>query len=198
METTDNSPQEPDTPPPTPPDTEAQGLRATWRRWRRKAWFRWVTDIATFLLIFGGVQWVQALGLVGAGEPAPAFTLSSVDGEQISLEQLKGRKTVLAFWAPWCSVCRVESANLSKVQEDAGEDYQVMSVVLGYQGMEDVRAFMNSHDVDYPVLLGDRSIADDYAVSKFPTLYILDEEGRIEHSSVGYTSTLGIRWRLWF
>jgi peroxiredoxin len=181
-----------------PPVTPSCSLRAGWARMRQRRWFRWATDLAMFGLIFGGVQAVQSLGLVGAGDPAPDFALTTVDGEAVSLSGLKGKKTVLAFWAPWCSVCQVESASLSKLQEGAGEDYQVVSVVLGYEGSEDVRAFMNRHGVDYPVLMGDRGIADDYAVSKFPTLYVLDEDGRVEHSTVGYTSTLGMRWRLWF
>lgn len=150
------------------------------------------------LFVVQVVAYVQTLDLLGRGEEAPAFSLYDMEGEQHSLESYGGKKTLLAFWAPWCSVCKVETGTLSSLQADLGEDVNVVSVVVGYEGKDEVRAFMEEHGVDYTVLLGNRSISKAYAVNKFPTLYVLDEKGRVQNTMEGYTSGVGLRWRLWF
>ena len=72
----------------------------------------------------------------------------------------------------------------------------MVSVVLDYQGRADIEKFIDEQGVDYPVLMGDRQTAVDYNVSAYPTMYIIDEEGKIEHAVAGYSTTLGMLWRV--
>jgi peroxiredoxin len=169
-----------------------------WNRMRQTWWSRALIDISTAFLIFFGVSTYQGWDLIGSGEEAPDFALQTMDGTQMTLSEHRGKPVLLAFWAPWCSVCTVETGNISGIKASMGEDVHVISVVVGYEDKAQVRAFMDEHEVDYPVMLGTRALAKDYAVSKFPTLYVLDEEGRIDHAEIGYTTELGLRWRLMF
>lgn len=106
---------------------------------------------------------------------------------------------MIVFWAPWCGVCKVESSNISAIHQAYQKDdsVTVISIVLGYNNLQEVKDFMTAHDVDYPVLLGDKQLNHDYKIDVFPTAYIISPNGEIEDGIVGYTSEFGLRWRLW-
>ena len=176
-----------------------------WARIRRRAWARWTIDLMLFGLVFGAVSMWQSRDLVSTGVAAPATALRGLDGELHRMGEAQPRKTLVVFWAPWCGVCKAESDNISRVRSWVGDRVDVISVVLGYEGEgrvapgavpSDVARYVESHEVDYPVLLGDRQTAQDYRISVFPTMYVLDEEGEVEHTVTGYTTTLGMLWRV--
>ncbi len=60
------------------------------------------------------VDSIQALMTLGAGDPAPDFTLETLDGTKVSLADQRGRFVVMDFWATWCPPCRM---SLPKLQE---------------------------------------------------------------------------------
>ncbi len=159
-------------------------------------WVRWSVDLAIAAVVVLVVMGWQTRNLIGGGEPAPAFELRDLEGRTWKLEDLKGKPVLLTFWAPWCGVCKAESSNVSAVRKAEGEDAHVLSIVLAYDGIEDIRRFMAEQEVDYPVLLGNDRIMRDFKVEAFPTTYYLSEDGRIQRATVGYTSRLGMRARL--
>lgn len=173
-------------------------VRERWRIARQKRWVRWGTDVALFAAVLIAVTAWQTRGLVGSGEAAPPFTLTDLDGRQWSLEGLRGKKVVLTFWAPWCSVCAAETSTISSLHQSVGDDAHVVSVALSWDDVADVRRFVADHGVEYPVLLGNESVRRAFRISAFPTTYVLSKDGRIEDAAVGYTTGLGLRWRLWF
>lgn len=196
--TIDTTAQSPDT---TAADTTPgtpRGLRHTWQRLRQKRWFRWSIDLTIFALLFAAISLWQGRNLVGSGQPAPDFTLPDMQGQAHALADYQGKKTFVVFWAPWCPVCGAESDNISRVKSWMGERIHVTSVVLDYQSMEDVQKFVDKHNVDYPVLLGTQQVQQDYRISAYPTMYVLDKEGKIDATVPGYTTTLGMLWRALF
>lgn len=187
---------------PTPP---TQPKRRWWQRrppavprtrWQRVR--RFLLDVAILGVLAIGISFWQGRSLLGSGAAAPAFSLTTTDGQRITTTDLKGQKTLLAFWAPWCGVCGAESDNLSRIQSWLGGRVRVVSVVLDARGEGDVQKFMTEQEVDYPVLLGNPAIAAAYQVKSYPTIYVLDAEGHIEHAVVGYTTTAGLLGRVLF
>ncbi|XXF75018.1 TlpA disulfide reductase family protein [Myxococcaceae bacterium GXIMD 01537] len=172
-------------------------LGEAWGRARERRWVRWGADLALFALLALAVTAWQTRNLPGGGTPAPDFTLRTLSGEQVRLADLRGKPVVIAFWAPWCGVCKVESSTLSALQSTVGERAHVISVALAYDDEASVRRFAQERAVDYPVLLGDDALQRAFRVEMFPTVFILSPEGRIEQAAVGYTSQLGLLWRLW-
>ena len=180
---TENTPQKP-------------SLRQRWRKANERRAFRWGTQAALFILIFWAIMAFQTRKLIDDESPAPAFQLQDLQGQSYALEDHQGDKVVLAFWSPFCSICALEVDTLNAIHEDP--DAQVISVVLSYRNHDEIQAFINENEVRYPVLLGTKELARDYRVESYPTIYIIDEEGRVQSTMVGYTTEIGLRARLSF
>ncbi len=164
----------------------------------KRGWRGWLTDAAIAILILAVVFAWQTWDHVDSGTEAPSFELQTLqDGSTISSESLRGKPTLVYFWAPWCGVCDATSENVATVNGWVGDSANVVSIALSYKSEAELREFAAENGIDYPVLEGGNTQAGDYAVTSFPTFYILDAEGRVRSSVVGYTTTLGLRLRLW-
>ena len=163
--------------------------------YRTRRALRWAVDLAVVLALVAAIGAWQTRGHV-RGVPLPAEALTSLDGRTVSLQSLAGKPTVLAFWAPWCGVCKASSDNLSRAAHLLGSRAQVVSIALAYNDRGQVERYVHDGAVDYPVLLGDDALARTLNVTSFPTLYFVGADGTISGSAVGYTTTLGLLWRL--
>jgi len=163
--------------------------------YRERRGVRWATDLFVLfvvLLVVGAFQTRKHLR--GAVPPLPLTTL---DGQTTSLDAYKGKKTLVYLWAPWCGVCKAESQNVSWARSLVGSRANVVSIATAYEKVDDVRGYMNARGVDYPVLLGaDAAVERAFHVSAFPTVYFVDASGKITGSATGYTTTVGLLWRL--
>ncbi|HEV8040296.1 MAG TPA: redoxin domain-containing protein [Bryobacteraceae bacterium] len=120
------------------------------------------------------------------GQMAADFKLKSVTGKEIGLQDLKGNFVLIDFWATWCAPCRRDLPAVEKLhQEFHGEGL----VVLGVNGGEDsetVRQFLRMSKLSYPVLLTpDNEVMQSYSVTAFPTVVLLDADGKIVFYHVG-------------
>jgi thiol-disulfide isomerase/thioredoxin len=178
---------------------EEHGWRERVARLRQTRTWRWGVELVMVAAIFLGVSAWQTRHLLSRAEPAPSVALTRLaDGQPTSLEALRGKKTALVLWAPWCGVCKAEVGALNALAESLGDDAQLVSVALSYEDRADVEGFIREQGVRYPVLLGDARATKALRVSAFPTIYILDAQGRISASVVGYTPSWTLRLRLWW
>ncbi len=165
------------------------------RRYQRSRGLRWLVDgVAIFIVILGVSAWQTRAHL--AGVPIPKMPLTDMSGQVVFLESLRGKPSIVSIWAPWCGVCGAQSQNVSWVTRLVEERANVTSVVASYRSVAEATQFMKDHDVDYPVLLAPDGWAESMNVRVFPTIYFIDADGTIKRSVTGYTTTLGLLWRL--
>ena len=120
------------------------------------------------------------------GQVAADFTLKSNAGKEFSLKDLRGRFVLLDFWATWCGPCRCDLPAVEKLHQDF---HRKGLVVLGINSGEDaetVNQFLRTSKLTYPILLtADSSVALSYNVNAFPTVVLIDAEGKIVFYHVG-------------
>jgi len=130
------------------------------------------------------------------GDPPPDFTLTSLDGKDVTLSELRGKKVVLNFWATWCPPCKAEmphmqnyyeqyakkdnveiiAVNLTKAERDVTDDAKVDSVMT----------FRDSYNLTFPILLDPKNSAgEDYQILTIPTTYFIDSNGYIQRAIKG-------------
>jgi thiol-disulfide isomerase/thioredoxin len=163
------------------------------KTYRASRVLRWAVELAVFLGIVLAVDAFQTRG--HARGVVPELGLRALDGSAVPTATLLGQPLVLVVWAPWCGVCKLETGNVSRARSWLEPRAKVISVAAAYQNVADVREYMRDHAVDYPVLLAGREFQRVLGVRAFPSLFVLDESGRIVRSTQGYTTTFGLWWR---
>ena len=133
-----------------------------------------------------------------AGEPrrrAPEFTLPTLDGTEVQLSSLRGHIVILDFWATWCPPCEVQMPILDALWEDErdrrekpGPGLAVVGVSVDTLPADEVEAWVEERGFEYPIALGDQALARAFGAIGFPTLVVVDPEGRIHTRHVGVLS----------
>jgi cytochrome c biogenesis protein CcmG/thiol:disulfide interchange protein DsbE len=147
---------------------------------------RWrVVGLALGLL--GGVAGTLALlprpelGRPTWHEPAPAFSVKTLEGERLRLSDLRGEVVLVNFWATWCPPCRREMPAFQAAYEryrDRGFSVVGLSTDLG--GRDAVRAYVKQAGVTYPVALASEGVRLAYGgVSMLPQSFLVDREGKV-------------------
>lgn len=114
------------------------------------------------------------------------FTLEDLNGDKVSLSQLKGKKIFLNFWATWCPPCKGEMPDMEKLyQEIKGSELVILAVNVGEE-KETVEAFISKNNYSFPVLLDSSGdVSKLYHVSGIPTSYFIDTEGYLDYGITG-------------
>lgn len=140
-------------------------------------------------------QAAAALGLSGAGEPAPTFELVTLQGEPLSLEGLRGKVVLVNFWASWCPPCRVEMPGFDRVYRERSRDgFVIVGIATDRYAEEDIREFVETYEISYPIALATQQVVRDYGgVRRLPESYLLDRDGRVRHRVIGYFAEPALR-----
>jgi thiol-disulfide isomerase/thioredoxin len=119
---------------------------------------------------------------------APAWSLPDVNGKTVRSSDFKGKVVLLDFWATWCPPCRDEIPGFIELQEQYGDQgLVVVGVSLDEGGAAVVKRFMQRFKMNYPVVMGDEKVANDFGgIRGIPTTFVLDREGRIVSRHVGF------------
>ncbi len=130
-----------------------------------------------------------------ARSAAPAFNLMDASGKTVQFADYRGKVLLLNFWATDCGGCRLEIPWL--VEIDRSYRNKKVAVVgismdVSYENLKNaaeawtrVNPFVQSHQIRYPVLMGDNSVTKRYSIEALPVTYLIDAGGRIAATYVG-------------
>ncbi|OEH92485.1 TlpA disulfide reductase family protein [Bacillus solimangrovi] len=124
------------------------------------------------------------------GGVAPLFSLTNLQGEQVSLQELKGTKVILNFWATWCPPCKEEMPEMQKFYEENKDNDVIVLAVNATQTeirASDVQDFVNEYELTFPILLDEEGIVntDMYHVVTLPTTFFIDSNGIMQQQVLG-------------
>ena len=137
--------------------------------------------------------------LLPVGSVAPSFTLSTPQGQNVSLADYRGKAVLLEFFATWCPHCNAESPHLHDLYASLPKSkVAFVSVNADGETAPSVFAFHRYYGLQYPALVDPSSqpgsfnqqgaagkVTTSYAVEAYPTFYVLDSRGRITWRSDG-------------
>jgi len=114
------------------------------------------------------------------------FTVRDLDGRTISSASLRGKVTVINFWATWCGPCRAEIPDLVALQEKYQDSLQIVGISQDEAPAEVVKKFAVDRNVNYPIAMMTADLEQRFpGIVALPTSYILDRDGRIVQKHVG-------------
>ena len=137
---------------------------------------------------------------------APSFSVRTIKGETLTLGYIDGKPTLksdkqangkvefkvlfLDFWATWCAPCLVEMKYLQRFHEKYSEQGLVIVGISLDENEDAIRKFVKEQQLTYDIAINSGA-ATDYKVAEIPRNYIIDSEGRIHHSHIGFMPGIG-------
>ena len=119
------------------------------------------------------------------GGPAPAFKLETVDGQIISMADLKGQFVVLNFWATWCVPCIKEMPEFQKAHLSLDQKVKIIGINLA-ESKEKVSEYIRNKGFSFPVLLdGYGNVSQEYEVIHLPVTFFISPDGVIRRKLFG-------------
>lgn len=118
---------------------------------------------------------------------APDFTLTSIDGTQLSLKSLRGKFVVIDFWGSWCPWCIKGFPALKAYYEQHSDRLEVLGVDCN-DTEEQWRAAVKEHSLPWKQVRmekGQEDVLRAYGVRGFPTKVIVSPEGKLLNTTVG-------------
>jgi thiol-disulfide isomerase/thioredoxin len=116
----------------------------------------------------------------GAEQPLD-FTAATLAGPELDVSTLAGEPVVLWFWAPWCTICRVEAPDVAAVAADLQDDVTFLGVP-GRGHTDDMRSFVQdtgTGDLQHLVDV-DGSLWQRFRVVSQPSFAFVGADGSVE------------------
>lgn len=149
---------------------------------RQRLWIRLILAIVVLAL--------AALGYfsLSAKQPAPDVVFTSITGEKVSMQNLRGKVVMVNFWATSCTTCIKEMPQMVETYNKyKGKGLDFIAVAMSYDPPNYVLNYAQTRALPFKVALdtqGDVAKAFD-DVKLTPTTYVIDKNGNIIKRYVG-------------
>jgi peroxiredoxin len=126
-------------------------------------------------------------GAVKPGEPAPNFQLRDMNGQAVSLSDLRGKIVLVNFWATWCGPCRIEMPAMERLYRTYDrKDFEILAVSTDAQGVAVTRPFQQENQLTFPILHdADFRVGLSYGARTLPMTFMVDRQGIVRQQIFG-------------
>jgi len=167
----------------------------------RKKIISWLSQGLLFIGIFVLVAWWQQKDMLPTSSESisPRFTLVDMQGNVHDfVPRQQSQKTLVYFFAPWCSVCHASIDNIEEIKQSSDGKINFYAIALSWKNKQEIEAFLVEHDLTMPILMGTNETSEAFKIGGFPSYYVIDKSGKLTSRDMGYTTELGMRIRLGF
>ncbi|MFN7705872.1 MAG: TlpA family protein disulfide reductase [Chryseotalea sp.] len=132
------------------------------------------------------------------GRQAPNIKGIKLDGDTLSLEELRGKVVYIDVWATWCGPCREEFPHMKKLQENFKNNENIVFLNVSVdRDKEAWRNFIKSGQTPKGIhIINDGSIYNTYLISGIPRYILIDNRGKIINADAFRPSSKGIKDQL--
>ena len=148
-----------------------------------KKYFKWLGCIG---VVFAAIC---LFGCPAEQEPsqtnriAPDFSLRTIDGEDIRLQNFRGEQFVhITFWATWCPACLMEIPKLIKLYQSIGnKPLTILAINVGVNdSVKKVRRLQDQYKMPYKILFDESGIvSQQYGIMGIPTHIVVNKNGQV-------------------
>ena len=117
-----------------------------------------------------------------------SFVLKKPDGSEFSSSQLQGRRSLIHFWAAWCTPCLAEIPTLVEVAgraKDSQVQFVMISLDSAWSEAEKVLPSRQLPSNMVSLINPDRSVAERFGTFQYPETYFLGADGKVIRKLVG-------------
>lgn len=175
-------------------ETKTASISAAVRTWAQldpaeaRKWVAGLTDEKLKKNLHEEAMPVPVANLV-AGQEAPDFKASTLDGKSFQLSDYRGKYILLDFWATWCGPCLAETPNLKKIHDAFGNrgDFVLIGLSLD-RDAEKPRTYLKENQCGWvDGFLGDwgkDKVTKKYGVQGIPSIWLIGPDGKIVHKGL--------------
>lgn len=149
--------------------------------------------LAGLILLFALCAVASAQQNLQVGQQAPSFSVQSIEGETVALDQLQGKVVVLTFWSTRCAICHSEIPKLNQVV-DRYKGKDVVFLALTMENEARVSPYLKKNPFNYTILPNGFGVVLKYAnMTKegtinmgFPSYFLINKQGAIQLRAEGW------------
>jgi thiol-disulfide isomerase/thioredoxin len=162
-------------------------MRSWWNTIKKPLELTVWAAVLVLLALRLGPQLMAIVGLGAGDEDLEVVYFRTLDGVEITAEDLKGQVVLVNAWATWCPPCVIEMPGFQRIYEDyRDEGFTVLGVSRDQAGPERVRIFLAEKGITYPIAMaGEADLGGITRVETLPTSFLVGRDGTIRHRIEG-------------